>query len=75
MAVCYAVGLPIWFLLSVIVFVPWVIKLMIWDEYKSQDVKELIEAYVYGVQCGHKTNMHWVKYGKQTYDLDKLGEL
>ncbi len=74
-AVCYIVGLPILFVLSAIIFVPWVIKLMIQDEYGLTDVKELIEAYAEGLKCGHKTNMHWVKYGNQAYDLDKLKEL
>lgn len=71
-AVCYAVGLPILFVLSAIVFVPWVIKLMIQDEYRLRDVKELVESYIYGLQCGHKTNMHWIKYGNNPMSIDEM---
>ena len=72
MAVCYAIGLPILFVMYVAIFTPWIIKLVIRDEYGLQDIKELMEAVSEGMKCGHRVNMHWVKYGNQPFDTKAL---
>lgn len=74
-AVFYAIGLPILFVITLIGGVWLIIKTKI-DGYSDgvmNDIKEFGGAWLYGLQQGHKVNMHFVKYGRNGYD--HLGEL
>lgn len=72
-ASCYAIALPIVFVILLIGFVYFVVKgLITGNRWDLDDIKETISACVYGVKQGHKINMWYVKHGNNPMDFDEL---
>ena len=68
----YALGAPL-FLLGALMLMGWACKLVICDDYKMSELKELWYAALAGLRAGHATNMLWVINGNQVFESKETG--